>query len=527
MKLEHPGKGDGVSRPEIQTLADIVRLHAALDPERAAIVFEGQTLTFGALEQEALRIASALVSEGLQPGDRIAILDRNRDTFFPVLFGAALARVVLVPLNFRLTRQEVSYILEDSGARLVLAAREFAAALPGAFLEEGEGLRTVWIDAPDADPQGLKAWSSSASSVMPSSPSPSDIAIQMYTSGTTGHPKGVELSHGAMICAAQEGLSVWPAMFRAGASVLATMPLFHIAACNLALAGLYVGARAEILRTASAAGIIKLIAEHRITIAPLPAALIHDIVNLPDIESYDLSCLDTLLIAGSGIRVELLRQAQMVLRCGFALSYGMTECCGGLTYLGPDDCRHDAGEKLRSAGKPFGSSVIRIVDPEGAEVSPGVVGEILCRSGRVMAGYWNRPDETRQALRNGWYHSGDAGYLDKDGYLYVVDRIRDMIISGGENIYPAEIENVLGTCQGVADCAVVGVPDEKWGESVVACIICGEGESLDPAQIDGFLRKRLAAFKVPRQYVFLDAFPRNASGKVLKRQLRADLSQKV
>lgn len=515
-----PASSDTSGGREIRTLFDIVRCHAAERPDRPAIVFEGRVTTFSELLASAERMAQAMTRSGIGPGDRIGLLDKNRDTFFPLLFGAARIGAVLVPLNFRLMGPEIEYILSDSGARLLLAAGEFGPVLEGLQASGSGDLTIIWTDGPVENPNSLVGWSAGEGAALPSVPTPADVAVQMYTSGTTGYPKGVELSHAAMICAAREGLSVWPAMFRHDAAVLATMPLFHIAACNLALAGLFVGARAEIMRTAGAAEIIHLISEHAITIAPLPAALIHDIVRLKQIRDIDLSCLDTLLIAGSGISVELLREAQQVLGCGFALSYGMTECCGGLTYLGPEDCTHDAGEKLRSAGRPFGSSRLKIVDPSGSELPAGVVGEILCQSDRVMNGYWKRAEETRMALKDGWYHSGDAGFLDGEGYLYVVDRIRDMVISGGENIYPAQIEAVLTTCPGVSDAAVIGVPDPKWGESLVACIIASPESQPEPSAIEAFLKERLASYKVPRRYVFLQEFPRNASGKVLKRRLR-------
>jgi acyl-CoA synthetase (AMP-forming)/AMP-acid ligase II len=506
----------------IRVLGDIARVQAGACPNRAALVFEDRVLSFAALEEDSERIACALRASGLAHGARVALLDKNSDTFLVLLLAVAKAGLVAAPINFRLTAQEVGYILADSEAQLCFAGADLA-HLARAAQALAPGLKSViTIDAPYADQDSLPSWlerhQHTAVDLQPVQPH--DCAIQLYTSGTTGHPKGVELSHRAMVLAAVEGLGVWPALFREGAAVLAAMPLFHIAGCNLALAGLYAGARVEIVRGGSPSEIIRMIAERSITVAPLPAATIHDIISLPETAELDLRCLDTLLIAGSGIAVGLLREAQRVLKCGFALSYGMTECCGGLTYLGPQDCVHDAGDRLRSAGKPLGGSQIRIVDAAGADVAPRCVGEILCRSARVMNGYWKRPDATAQVLRDGWYHSGDAGYLDEDGYLYVVDRIKDMVVSGGENIYPAEIEAVLVQHPDVDQAAVIGTPHAKWGEALLACVVIKPGARFEPSSYEAFLRPVLAGYKIPRRYAALDALPRNASGKVLKRELR-------
>lgn len=514
-----------IADPEIQTLADFPRCHAARTPGRTAIVYEDRALTYRELNEFSDRIASALCKAGVERGDRVAFLDKNSDAFFPILFGASKAGATLVPVNFRLAPKEVAYILRDSGAQLIFAGEEFLDVVTAAGSETGSLETVVAIDAG----QGLAGWASVSPDPgqLPDSPLPEETAVQMYTSGTTGHPKGVEITHHAMVRAAIEGLSVWPAMFRPDAAVLCTMPLFHIAACNLGLAGLYAGARAEILRAASAAEVIQLIADHKIAVTPLPAALIHDIIRLPEVGELDLTHLDTLLIAGSGIPVELLREAQSVLKCGFALSYGMTECCGGLTYLGPADCTYDAGNKLRSAGKPLGASRLKVVNENGEALPPGQIGEILCQTDRVMKSYWNRPEATAEALKDGWYHSGDAGYFDEEGFLYIVDRIKDMVVSGGENIYPVEVENELIQHADVEDVAVIGIPDSKWGESLLACIVPKAGVRPDPKALESFLRSRLAGYKIPRKYTFVDSFPRNATGKVLKRQMRLDFADQA
>ncbi len=504
----------------IITLADIPREHAAKRPDAPALCFNERTTDFATLNHRSNQVAHALRSEGLAAGCNVAILSQNTDAFFPIIFGCAKAVVALVTVNFRLTPREIQYILSDSNAKLLFVTRDLLENIESIASELGGLNRIVVID--DDSAQGLTAWLANQSIEQPvwTPPGAEDRAIQMYTSGTTGNPKGVELSHRAMIAAALEGLTVWPAMQTPDSAVLAIMPLFHIAAANLGLAGLFAGARVEILKEASPREIVALIAERGIRVAPLPVPIIHAIVDLPDITSFDLSGFDTLLIAGSGIAVDLLQRAQAALNCGFALSYGMTECCGGVTYLGPEQCTPQAGERLKSAGQVLGACELKIVDQDRKALPPGAVGEIACRTNRLMTGYWGRPDATAEVVEAGWYYSGDAGYLDEDGFLYVVDRIKDMVVSGGENIYPAEIENELMRHPDIKELAVIGVPDEKWGEALLAFVVMEDGVSLDSEALIAFCRDSLAGYKIPRHYQAIEVLPRNATGKVLKRTLR-------
>jgi len=503
----------------ILTLADISQIHAENQPNRIALSYAAKNVTYKQLDERSNQLANALIAEEIGPHTQIAFIDKNSENFFYILFGSAKANTSLVTVNFRLTSNEVAYILNDSQAELVFVGNEFLQTVIDCKPQLTHLRKIVVIDGDgDAD---LPAWISKQAIKRPDViAEPTDRAVQMYTSGTTGYPKGVELSHAAMICAATEGLELWSAMYQPDAAVLATMPLFHIAAANLCLAGLYAGAKAVIVREVTPEQVVQIMSSQGITIVPLPAAVIHAITKLPNIKQIDLSRLDTLLVAGSSITVELLRTAQELLGCGFALSYGMTECCGGLTYLGPNECVPDAGKKLFSAGLPIGSSRIKIADGNGQELPTGEVGEIVCKSGRLMTGYWNQPEATAEAIRDSWYYSGDAGYLDDEGFLYVVDRIKDMVISGGENIYPAEIENELIKHSAVDDVAVIGIPDEKWGEALLACVILKQDKQVEGKELEEFLRSSLAGYKIPRRYEFVTSFPRNATGKVLKREMR-------
>lgn len=504
---------------EMVTLADLPGFHAARRVDRAAVIYSDRRLSFGDLDERSNAVASGLDKERLEPGDRVAFLDRNSEKFFEVLFGVAKARSVFVTINFRLAPREVEYILSDSQTRVLFVAREYL-PLVDKIREGLTDLQTV-IVLDDPNSEGYEAWLSKQSRSRPNARvEPADGAVQMYTSGTTGNPKGVELSHTAMVQAAVAGLSVWPFLYEDGGAVLGTMPLFHIAAANLCIAALFAGATAVIVRDVSPQELAEIIPEQHITLVPLPATVIHAMLRLHGISDRDFSALRTMLVAGSGIAPELVREAGATFQCGFALSYGATETCGGMTYLGPEECTPDAGKLLGSAGKTLGDAAIRIVDEDGNDLPAGEVGEILCQSRRLMTSYWRNPEATQEALRNGWFWSGDAGYLDENGYLFVVDRIKDMVLSGGENVYPTEIENVIHLHEDVEDVAVVGVPDEKWGEALLAFVVVKQGRQLDGGKIEDYLRDKIAGFKIPRRYEFVDGFPRNATGKVLKRELR-------
>ncbi len=501
-----------------KTLAQIVTLPAESCPNRTAIVYGDKSLSFADLNIRSNQVANGLAALGVPARSRVAILTRNSEIFFEALFGAAKADTVLVTVNFRLAAREIAYILGDSETRVLFVSAEYL-PLVREVRDELPELQEVIVTDGNDDAYGT--WLRQQPSSSPGIEiDPADGAVQMYTSGTTGNPKGVELSHRAMVNAALAGLTVWPFMHEEGASVLGTMPLFHIAAANLCIAALCAGATARIVRDATPEQLADIIPRHRISIAPLPATVIHNMLRLPGIRDRDFSALRVMLVAGSGIAPELVREAGEVFRCGFALSYGSTETCGGVTYLHPEECTPDSGNLLKSAGRTLWESAVRIVDADGNDQPAGTVGEILCRCNRLMTGYWRNEDATADALRDGWFWSGDAGYLDEDGYLYVVDRIKDMVISGGENIYPTEVEAVLQTHESVEDVAVVGIPDEKWGEALLAFVVPKAEREINGEALLQFLRGKLAGYKIPRRYEFVDEFPRNATGKVLKRELR-------
>jgi acyl-CoA synthetase (AMP-forming)/AMP-acid ligase II len=505
---------------EFATLADIPRVNAERFGDAVAITYDLEDISYSSFDSRSNQVANGLSDFGVRAEERIAILNKNSATFFDILFGCAKANATLVTVNFRLAESEVVFILDDSDATLLFLGSEFesladnlSAALPN--------LKQIII-VDDNNACRFAGWRDQFPRTAPvATIDPKSAAVQMYTSGTTGNPKGVELSHRAMLNAASAGLDVWQFLFEPNSAVLGTMPLFHIAACNLCIAALVTGARADIVRDASPAELAHILPSKGTNLVPLPATVIHEMLRLPNIGDCDFGALKVMLIAGSGIAATLLKEAAERFDCGFALSYGSTEMCGGVTYLGPEFCHALAGEHLKSAGMLLAHSEIRIVGETGQDLLNGEVGEIVVRSNRLMTKYWNRPDATCESLKDGWFYSGDAGYLDDDGLLYVVDRLKDMVISGGENIYPAEIEQVLHSHPSVEDVAVVGIPDPKWGESLLAFIVLKS--QCDPVPAEDFvayLRPKLAGFKIPRRYEYVTSFPRNAMGKVLKRTLR-------
>ena len=491
----------------VSALSEAVSAH----PDSTALVYEERRLSFSDLDELSTQLAHSLLDKGIEAGDRIAILDRNSIWFYVILFAVMKARAVLVTVNFRLAPPEVEFIVRDSESKLLFVGEHFDHSLT----DTTRGCCDTWI----VETLDRASHGTSPNTRLPPA-SAGDAAVQMYTSGTTGLPKGVVLSHLAMVNAARAGHSVWPFLDDPGASVLATMPLFHIAACNLGLAALLKSARVDIVNETDPIFVADWLSRHRNSLVPLPATVIHGMLELPNIKDKDFSALRTMLVAGSGIAEDLIKRATETFECGFALSYGSTETCGGITYLGPDECVQGAGKKLTSAGTVMQPSRIEIQNPAGEPCPPNEVGEIVCFSDRLMDSYWNRPEATLAAFRDGGYRSGDAGYVDEDGYLYVVDRIKDMVISGGENIYPAEIEQIFYTHPDVLDAAVIGIPDEWWGEALLAVLVLREGAKLDPKAMIDFLRPSLAGYKIPRAYETVNALPRNATGKVLKTTLR-------
>jgi long-chain acyl-CoA synthetase len=508
------------------SLADIVRAHAVERPDAGAIIYRDRTVTFRQLDERSSRFASALVAAGVSPQERVAFFDKNGPEYFDAVFGAAKLNAVLCPVNWRLAPREAAFVINDTDAKVLIVGEEVLPVL--AEMEpELTTVKTVVVIGDRGDRQTAEQyepWLARHPASDPGvEPSADDVALQMYSSGTTGRPKGVMLTNGNFFSGVEANGEVLE--MSASSVNLVAMPLFHVAGGAWGITGLSFGCPNVLLRDVDPFEILRLIQEYRITHTVLVPAVIQVLISLPGVEDADFSSMEVLVYGASPISEAVLTGAIERIGCKFVQAYGLTETTGGVVILPPAD--HDpAGpnrHRLRAAGRAGPNTQLRVTDPDaGEDAPPGVVGEVLIRSPQNMKGYWNLPEETAETiLDDGWLRSGDAGYLDEDGYLYIHDRVKDMIISGGENIYPAEVENVLMSHPAIADAAVIGVPDERWGETPKAIVVARPDQNVDAVNVIAFARERLAHYKCPTSVDVVDELPRNPSGKVLKRELRA------
>jgi acyl-CoA synthetase (AMP-forming)/AMP-acid ligase II len=514
--------GMSVERPAIGfdvLLKELAERHG----DKAALVFRDDTCGFRGLRERALRVEAALGREGLAAGARIATLDKNHIAHFELLFGAAGRGVVLVPISFRLVAAEVEHILREAEPALLFVGPEHAALATELARTLPHPPKIIHLEGSGPGSYAEFVGTHSTANFTPERRAdPDDAVLQLYTSGTTGLPKGALLSHrnlhGLMDRASQH-VGVW----RDDDVFLLMMPLFHIGGTASGLIGLYNGATTVILREAEPGAVLAAIEQHGATKMFVVPALLLFLLSHPRIAQARLGSLRLILYGASPISEALLRRAMERFPCEFGQVYGLTETCGTISYLSGEDHKSGGPELLRSAGRPLPGIEMRVVDPEGRPLPPGAIGEVVCRADQVMLGYYKQPAATAAVIRDGWFHSGDAGYFDEAGYLYIHDRVKDMIISGGENIYPAEVESALAHHPAVADAAVIGVPDPTWGEAVHAFVVLrppsSAGAETEAAIIE-HVRSRISRFKVPRAISFVASLPRNAAGKLLKRELR-------
>jgi acyl-CoA synthetase (AMP-forming)/AMP-acid ligase II len=505
-------------------LAETVRMRAKTRGDAIVFEFEGRQTTFAQFDSNTNRVANALKADGVKRGERIAYLGKNSDIYFELLFGAMKAGVVMAPVNWRLAGPEIAFIVEDCKAPLLFVGPEFV-TMARSLKERLPGVRAIITTEGGAPEwQDFAAWRDAQSVDDPAvAISRNDIAMQLYTSGTTGKPKGAMLAHGNMLNLVQSGNEAekpeWNKWTSDDVSLVA-MPIFHIGGSGWGVMGLYHGARGVIAREFDPTKVLDFFEQSGITKLFMVPAAMQFVVRQPRARQMDFSRLKYMLYGASPIPAALLKECIEVFKCGFVQMYGMTETTGTIVALPPED--HIEGlDRMRSAGKALAGVELAILDADGKRLPPGEVGEIATRSGSNMAGYWNLPEATARTLdRDGWLRTGDAGYMDKDGYLYIHDRIKDMIISGGENIYPAEVESAICDHPDVAEAAVIGIPDDKWGEAVKAIVVMKPGKSATATDIINFARERIAGFKTPKTVDFLEALPRNPSGKILRRNLR-------
>ncbi|OBK76212.1 long-chain-fatty-acid--CoA ligase [Mycobacterium sp. 1164985.4] len=498
--------------PDIATVADIARVFGAERPDAVALIAGERTATFAELDARSNRVAQSLRAAGVGFGDRVAFIEKNGIEFFEVACALSKLGAVVVPVNWRLAPPEMLHIIDDARARVVIVGTEFFGHVEA--IEDRVTATLVAVGAHSRWP-AFEEWTANFPAEDPCvTTQPDDLAFLMYTSGTTGSPKGVMLTNDNYFCKATGIADKW--RFDADSVSLAVMPMFHMAGSGWAFVGLCEGARTVVLRDVDPAAVLDAVARHGITNMLLVPVVIQRLLNTPGVETTDFSALRAIVYGASPITDDVLVRALERFDCDLLQVYGQTETTGSITQLD----RH-APELLRSCGKPFPWVQVRIVDDTGRDVPTGTVGELWTRSRQNMRGYWNNPAATAATITpDGWLKTGDAGYVDREGYVYLHDRVKDMIVSGGENVYPTEIENVLMTHPDVADVAVIGVPDPAWGEAVKAIVVPAAGSSPGEADLIAYARDRLAGFKLPKSVSFADDLPRTPSGKILKRALR-------
>ncbi|BBB14386.1 long-chain-fatty-acid--CoA ligase [Sphingopyxis sp. FD7] len=487
-------------------IVSMLRHHVAGDPAARCITSGDISLTFSELDCRSNAAANALVRSGVASGDRVALLCQASPEVFELLFACAKIGAILVPLNWRLSAREIAQIVEDADPILII----FDAASAPLVAEVGGRTKLRLEDYPamrDAVPDSIPAHD-----VVPD-----DTALILYTSGTTGRPKGAMLSQRNLSYLGRMAGELW--QFTSQSVNLVAMPLFHIGGIGYALLALSQGGETVLLPSADPALVLNAIARHGVTHAFFVPTVVQRLVDHVAESGMVAPAIDHIFYGAAPIGEELLHRAIATFGCGFTHVYGMTETAGTTVTLLPHE---HTGARLRSCGRPMPWVELEVVDPDtGRQVASGETGEIRMRSPAIMRQYWRKQEETAAAITaDGWLCSGDAASRDADGYLYIHDRYKDMIVSGGENIYPSEIDNVLLHHPAVAEVAVIGIPHPKWGETPCAYVVRRPGFGITEAELIAFTRERLAHYKCPTSVRFVAELPRNASGKILKRELR-------
>jgi len=507
-----------------KTMIDVLDISADRLPHTPYCEYEGRVTTFGEFREHARRLAGGLEDLCVTPGERVAYLGKNSDRLLEVIFGAAMQRATCVVINWRLAMPEWQDVIEDSGAKVLFADQEFVEQAQALAQALPQIKQIVTIDAGKVISKfnliDYDALLQMSKPKIPVNVLPEDDFIQLYTSGTTGRPKGVPQTH-AMHLSQRSQWEDRIGPFPEGDRTLVFMPCFHAAGVTYPLFALAYGTQIELHRAADPEKIMKSLGSGRITTTVMVPTLMAMIV--PKMKIGMFPSLKRIHYGASAIDPALLDKVMEVFGCDLIQIYATTETTAALCMLSPEDHRKGMKQReiLTSAGKPARNAQLRLVNSDGHDVPIGSTGEIWVKSGSTLRGYWRNPKATQDAVTDGWYQTGDLGRIDSEGYVYVVDRVKDMIISGGENVYSSEIENALVGYPGLREFTVVGLSDAQWGEIVTACVVPSLGQVPSLEEIQEFLRPLLAGYKIPRRLEILDTIPRNPMGKIQKHLLRS------
>ena len=505
---------------EIRTLGDYVAYFARRAGARTALVYGPHVTSYAELDRQTSQLANGLAAAGVVTGERVVYLGKNSDDFFVALFGTAKSGACFCPLNWRLSEPELCRVLADCAARFAFVEAEFAGQWAAMLAATGLNIPSLEVDRARGEHDPLRTWLADYADSPPPAVAMEAGAIQLYTSGTTGDPKGVVITHDNFnhmrLCEHFEPAFEWHPEDR----FLVALPNFHLLAIGLSLQSMYNGMAVLIERQFEPGAALQSISRLKPTITAFAPAMIQMLLDHPQAASADFSSLRLMMYAGSAIALGLIKRALAAMPCEFMQFYGATETSGAVTLLRPKEHDLETEGKLKACGRPLPLIALRVVDEAGQDVADGEPGELWIRSPSLASGYWNKPAVTAETFVDGWYRSGDIAIRDAQGLYYIHDRLKDMIVSGGENIYSTEIESVLSTHAAVAAVAVIGVPDARWGEAVKACVVLKAGQQVGAEDLLEYCRPRLAGYKVPKSVEFYGAFPMTGSGKVAKRELR-------
>lgn len=502
------------------TLVGLVKIQASKYKEKLVLICDEKSTSFSALDSNSSKIANGLLENNIDSYDRVAFLGRDSISTYEILFGCTKAKAVYLPINWRLTQSEIYFIIDDSKTKLIFVEEEFVSVIESIKNELNSSISIIVIDSKD-NYSNFDNWKSSrSSSFLDLDYDSKDIVVQMYTSGTTGFPKGVELCNETFFELRRNMEIVndnWIDL-NCHDKLLLSLPIFHIGGMYWAIQSISGGATGIVLPMFEAWKALESIEKFKITKVAMVPAMMQFCVLESQAHNFNLSTVEAFIYGGSPIAESLLKAAMKLFQCDFFQVYGMTETGNMATCLRPSD--HKITHLRKSVGKPYHSVKVKVVDKELNVLNKNQIGEICIQSPSNMIRYWNNDKANNKIMLDKWIRTGDAGYVNEDGYVFICDRIKDMIIYAGENIYPKEIENVLIRRNDISAVAIIGVPDEKWGEIVKAVIVPKPSSSLNKTILVNYLKGEIADYKIPRSFSFVESLPRNTSGKILKNELK-------